>query len=96
MLRESILKDILHKKSVALSGIKENQPENQGRKILSEANSISDRVPSNFHCDNLASFLLFFTCSSELQINLPLCVSPSLFTSVSAGCGSNRASTSWL
>lgn len=45
MLCESILKDILHKESVALSGIKENQAENRGREILSEANSISGKVP---------------------------------------------------
>lgn len=44
-LRESIWKEILHKGSVALSGIKENQPENRGREILSEANSISGKVP---------------------------------------------------
>lgn len=38
MLRESILKDILYKESMALSGIKENQRGNRGREIQSEAN----------------------------------------------------------
>lgn len=92
MLRESILKDILYKESMALSGIKENRRENRGREIPSEANSILSKFPPpNCHHDNSAFFpLLFLMCLCELWINRSLFLSSSL----SAGCGSSQASTS--
>lgn len=90
-LRESILKEILHKGSVALSGIKENQPENRGREILSEANSISGKVPLT----PPVTIWLLSSCFSCARLNSRL-TSPSLLSCVSAGCGSSQASTSCL
>lgn len=64
MLRESILKDILYKESMALSGIKENRRENRGREIPSEANSILSKFPPlTVTMTTPLSFLFCFWCA---------------------------------